>query len=216
MNFLLYLLSLFLFYLFFWHLLSLITCLPGLGMASFVLRLSDKGVKRRTSMAVFVLTHIVSVTLNTWIIASGVSWITIGFIYKTNSLWLYSIAGGIAVLASVGSPGREEVHGFTFLEGLGFYILLTLAALGNNVAYILNGIFLWVIVLSGIIGFIVWLVMRKSISGKYVKCPFCKKWLVPSGDSTKPYTCKCGAFAEWEEPHVLRFTKGDLSRTVSI
>jgi len=53
--------------------------------------------------------------------------------------------------------------------------------------------------------------MRKSISGKYVKCPFCKKWLVPSGDSTKPYACKCGSFAEWEEPHLLRFTKGNVS-----
>ena len=215
MNFLLYLLSLFLFYLFFWYLLSLVTCLPGLGMTSLALRLSDKGARRGISMTVFALTHIVSVTLNTYIIAGGISSITIHFINRTNTLWLYLIAGGIATLIGVGSP-RGEMHGLSLLEGLGFYILLILAALGNNVAYILGGIFLWVIILSGITGFIVWLVIRKSISGKYVKCPFCKKWLVPSGDSTKPYACKCGAFAEWQEPHLLRFTKGNISHRVSI
>jgi len=215
MNFLLYLLSLFLFYLFFWYLLSLVTSLPGLGMISLAFRLSDKGARRGILMTVFALTHIVSVTLNTYIIAIGISNITINFINKGGSLWFYLIAGGIATLIGVGSP-TGEIHGLYFLEGLGFYILLILAFLGNNVAGILGGIFSSVIIWSGITGFIIWLIMRKSISGKYVKCPFCKKWLVPSGDSTKPYACKCGSFAEWEEPHLLRFTKGNVSHGVSI
>ena len=166
-------------------------------------------------MAVFALTHIVSVTLNTYIIAGGVSSITIHFVNRTNNLWLYLVAGGTATLIAVGSP-MGEMQGLSLLEGLGFYILLMLAALGNNVAYILGGIFLWVIILSGVTSFVVWLIIRKSISGKYVKCPFCKKWLLFSGDPTKPYACKCGAFADWEESHLLRFTKGNISHRVSI
>lgn len=216
MNFLLYILSLFLFYLFFWYILSLATCLPGLGMTFLTMKLSDKEAKKGILLTALVLTHVVSVTLNTYIIAGGVSNITIHFINKTNSLWLYLIIGGIATLVATGFPMGEN-NIVSLSEGLGFYILFMLAAFGNNVAYILGGIFLWIIILSGITGFVVWLVMRKSISGKYVKCPFCKKWLVFSGDSTKPYACKCGAYGEWEiEERVLRFVKGNSSKQLTI
>ncbi len=50
-----------------------------------------------------------------------------------------------------------------------------------------------------------------------IKCPFCKKRLDYSGDSTKPYACGCGGYGEWEiEGKALRFSKGNRSEQLTI
>jgi len=98
MNFLPYLLSLFLFYLGYWYLISLITCLPGVGAVSwFIIWFIEEKVPPASKIGRIlgtILVHFASMVLNTFVIGVLVALITTQFAEKSTFPWLYLVVGG--------------------------------------------------------------------------------------------------------------------------
>lgn len=219
MNFLLFLLSLFLFYVIYEHLVLLVTALPGVGALYWFRWLTQEKippVRKIGQIIGLILVHLASMGLNTFIIGISIALITVSFAQKSGFPWLYFIIGGIAGLATV--PHRSHV---SISETLVFYILGILKVYSENeFTFMVYSIILWTIaiavIVASVLGFKTWLQM-KSKTGKGLRCPFCHRKLTYSGLLTKPYDCKCGAYGEWViEGKTVKITRGDVSYNLTI
>lgn len=125
MHFIWYIVVLVLFYLIFWHLLSLPLSIAGIGFVIAITWVTENKrtlIKKILKPPIYVLGYIFGTLLITAVYGIGVAAITANFAYRASHPLLYYVLGGLTCLTTMAAPSGETGCLAT-LQAVVFYIV---------------------------------------------------------------------------------------------